>query len=1608
MVNKSSFGLALAIVLQSGLGVAASQTPASRVAGDWGASEPVTIPASRPPLHEAAADLGAAPPDARLDRMILLLAPSAEQREALNSELAGQQNPASPEYHRWLGPAAFADAFANSKEDVASVAAWLRMQGFEVAALPAGRGWIEFSGNVAEAERAFHVQIHTESTQAGPRAVLAGDISVPGALAPLIEGLISLDGAVSTALLAAPSPVKASAAELAAETSIGSAEALTPRLLDPLLHLDVLHDSGVTGAGESIAIAARSNVHAGDVTAFRAAFGLPANPLALKLDGRDPGRNGDEAEAVFAASWAGAAAPGARIVLVPAATTSATDGVDLSLAAIVDQSLAHTVAVGFSACEAALSRAHQAFYAAVYRQAAAEGIAVIAAAGDSGPAACSAAGGDAPVTSGFGVNALASTPWDTAAGVAALSGGTIAAWSPATGAEPARAGGGGRSELYNAPAWQPVPSSREPKSTAGEAAMRLLPDVALPAAIDTATSRGLAFCLSGETHANGCSLVRSGGSSASAALFAGIAALVAQKYGPQGNVAQNLYPLSRVNGVFTDITQGGARLRCAAGSPGCEAGGQIGYNAGEGFDLATGLGMVNAAALASQWTASPQVGTGLANVENTIGTGQTINPSGSIVLSAKVVSETGGSAPTGTVAFFDQSTGTNIAQAKLVKSNALVSTASVTLTGVLTQGGHPIAADYSGDANYAAANSQPVVVEVEPSTTSITVTPATRTPTAGSLLSVTAAITSLNAGQGASPPSGTVDFRLNGVSQGVKPVIPGSPSTSSTVISVPGSAGSYQIVCFYSGDPNYTNSTSEAASITVPKSATTVTVTPATTTPIAGSSLVVTATIGTTSSIAAAPSGTVTFTLDGTGLGSAMVITGTPSTAAITITVPSNGTHTLAAVYSGDGNYDSSNSAGVPITVAKSPTTLTVTPATTTPAPGSIFKVTAALSALYPGASAATGTVTFTLDGATQGSAPVVAGSGASLNVTAPATGTHTLQASYGGDANYSGSTSGSVTVVVTKAPTTTVLTPATLTPAAGSSLLLLATITPTVAGPAQPTGSVAFTMDGTALGTEPVVAGSTPTSSITVTSLSPGTHLLLGTYSGDTYYAGSVAAGVTITVSKSPTTTVVTPATLTPAVGTPLQVTAAISAARPGSALPSGTVSFTLDGVAQGNQAVTAGSPSSATINLPIAAAGTHLLAAAYSGDAYYATSNSAAVSLTVAKGATVTTLMATPALLAAGTPETLTATVAPAGAVSGTTYTITGTVTFYDGGSTLLGKAALSSNVAALSGITLANNANHSITAVYSGDSNWLTDVSAPLLLASTTQPVTVVLAAGAATVLPGQPSTLVATVTPTSMPAATAEQNPSGKVIFYNGTTILGTVALTPSSVNDSAKATLTLTLPGGEDTLTALYMGDLYYDAALSNALKLDVEDFTITPAPSNPPTNLTIVQGSSGTASFVVTGLGGFNDQVQVVCAVPSQDDMTCSATPQQVTPTATVTFVVQTFSSGTALAARPDHSHPFWPRAGGGTALALLGIFLLPVGRRARALLGRSGCRCTMLFLVLAALCGTGIGCGGSSTPVGSGTPLGVATLKITAAAYIDNAVYSHSVYLTVNVIPKS
>jgi subtilase family serine protease len=1542
--------------------------------------------------------------------MILLLEPSAAQRAALDAELAAQQTPGSCEYHRWLTPQQFANAYANSAADVSAVVSWLRAQGFTVAPLPASRGWVEFSGAAAQVTQTFGAPIHGYSTAAGTRYALRGAISVPAALSAVIHGLVSLDGSRSAAAMTAPQPMATSAAALASETDSTRAEAMTPQLAAQSIHFGGLPH----GAGESIAIAARSNIQPADVSAFRSTFGLADNPVSVVPAGADPGFTTDQAAAELAASWAGAAAPSARIVVVPARSTAATDGIDLSLAAIVDQSLAHTLLVGYSACEAAVSESHQAFYAALYRQASAQGIAAIAATGDSGAAACHAAGVSVPVTTGYSVNALAATPWNTAIGAAAFSArdaSEFAAWSPINAADPAYATGGGRSATYSVPAWQ--------AGLAGTTTARLLPDFTLPTALDSALSRGVAFCFSASASTSGCSLVSAGGSGAAAAIFAGVSAAIAQQNGPQGNLTPRLYALRSRAEVFNDVQAGTARLACAAGSQGCDASGTIGYDAATGYDLASGLGVPDASALLKAW---PDVGATSSTVNLSVSPTQsndTYNPQAPITLTA-TVSGTAGT-PTGSVDFLDQKTGSNLNSTPVTLDSS--GAASLPVHGTMPQGGNTIIAKYSGDTTYAANNSTGLTVNIQPSTTTTTVTPATTTPKVNTAFNVTVTIAVGSPPAGTVTPTGNITLTVDGANYAIEAATTASGTTSATFSVTLNSSGSHNLQAIYAGDSNYTTSTSTSVAVNAASNTATVSlaVSPNQGTYNPSASLTFTATVSPSQSGGTTPTGTVTFLNQSTGhnLSTNPV---TLSSGVATVTVSSGlqvGANTIVAQYSGDSNYASANSQGSTVNVALSSTTTTVTPSTLSPRVNVAFSVTAALTVSTPpaGTQSPSGNMTLTIDGTSFATVAVSTSGGTTsatftgVKVTSP--GNHNLQAIYAGDSNYATSTSTSVAVNAAANTVSVTLTAAPTEPNATynpSAAIVFTAVVASTSGGATPTGTVNFLdqATGSNLNTSAVTLDSSGKGSITVTGgLPQGGNTIIAEYTGDTTYPATNSQALTVNIQPSTTTTTVTPSTTTPAVGVAFPVTVAVAVNSPpaGTASPTGKINLTLDGLPYASaDAVTTGGKTTATFSVSVGSGGSHNLQAIYAGDNNYTASTSASVAVNATKGATVTTLTATPPTFTPGTAESFTATIAAASG-SSTTNTFTGTVTFFDN-TGQIGTATVASNTATLADVNLSGTSTHVITAVYSGDDTWAGSTSNAITLKPILIPTTTTLTVTPATAAPGQVVTLTATVKPTTAPAASVEQNPTGNVVFYNGTTVLATVSLTAAANNTATAQLLFSTLPAGQNSLSAVYVGDLFYAASTSNTITITVQDFTLTPDPGNPPSDLDIPKGTSGTFAFQVVGQGGFNAPIAIACAVPSTVYMTCTPNVSTVTPTGTVTFIVSTFLTG-GQTARRDNQPRLWGRAVSGTALAALLFFLLPHGRRARIFSGR-GRRVLILLLLLGSLGAAGMGCSSTSGNVasGQGTPLGETTLKITAAANVDNTVFSHSAFINVNVLP--
>jgi pseudomonalisin len=604
--------------------------PKIRITGTIDEHDRVMLRGNRHPLAQLEYEAGLLPPDRPMERMILALDSDPEQQKALEQLIADQHNPNSGRYHQWLTPENFGGQFGVSDRDLAQVVQWLKSRGLEVNEIPAGRRSIVFSGSVDQVESAFHTQVRAYRVGSEMHYANATEPEIPRALAGVIHGVVALHDFYSQPSLSGIRPVAAPQF-----SATGAKSYMAPADFAIIYDLGPLYQNSVTGAGQSVAVVARCNVHMSDVQTLRSYFGLPVNNPTVILNGPDPGivSVNEQTEAALDIEWSGAVAKNAAIKFVVSAS-GASDGANLSASYIVNNNVAPVVTLSFGACEAALGSAGNAWINNLWQQAAAQGITVLVSSGDSGAAGCDGASAGT-ATHGAGVNGLCSTPYSTCVGGTEFNDATNAStyWSatsdPSTkgsalqyipetawndsgvmpGGSALWSSGGGASSIYPKPTWQTgsgVPADGH----------RDVPDVSLTAS----THDGYLIYMNGGLYATG-------GTSAAAPSFAGLMALVNQKTGVrQGNPNPTLYALaSQQQGVgvsvFHDVATGTNTVP-----------GLTGFPAGPGYDQATGLGSVDASVMVNHWadaTSAPvlglQLGLSASSISIAPGTGANIN-----------------------------------------------------------------------------------------------------------------------------------------------------------------------------------------------------------------------------------------------------------------------------------------------------------------------------------------------------------------------------------------------------------------------------------------------------------------------------------------------------------------------------------------------------------------------------------------------------------------------------------------------------------------------------------------------------------------------------------------------------------------------------------------------------------------------------------------------------------------------------------------------------------------------------------------------------------------------------------------------------------------------
>jgi subtilase family serine protease len=539
-------GLALALIAVAL--VAVLQRPA--------AERPAQV-APTDPAAQALADarrVGRTDGGTRLDFTLSLRLDDAR----LDRFLADQRDPASPEYGRTLDAAAFGERFGPGEAELSALRRALASAGIRVTEAYPQRTSLRVTGTAADVSRLFGIALHDFATPGGARwHAPAAPPTVPPALRGTVRDVIGLD--------TRPRPVTAAAvpSEGLARESLAAAYNIAP-----------LHERGIDGSGQTIAIMGYEAFNERDVAAYDELTGTDAPPVERVTigGGAAPGSTG---EIHLDIDVVRSVAPKAQILSYEGPNTG-------TFGELVDKIVADgrtdIVSLSWGKCDIPERFAPGARDSDLqsFKAAAAQGITFFVASGDSGAYGCQ----HSDITNDVVAADFPSVSPDiVSVGGTRLSVRENGEYLSEAGWEDvlsAGGGGGGLSTVEDRPEWQRAPGVENEFSTG----KRQIPDVAAAADADS----GYLVVDQGEQ-------LRVGGTSGAAPFWAASMLLVrqyvAEEGGPEGLGYVNplLYEIAREEGEaspFNDVTRGGNRL----------------HNATPGWDYSTGLGSADVFELA--------------------------------------------------------------------------------------------------------------------------------------------------------------------------------------------------------------------------------------------------------------------------------------------------------------------------------------------------------------------------------------------------------------------------------------------------------------------------------------------------------------------------------------------------------------------------------------------------------------------------------------------------------------------------------------------------------------------------------------------------------------------------------------------------------------------------------------------------------------------------------------------------------------------------------------------------------------------------------------------------------------------------------------------------
>jgi subtilase family serine protease len=574
---------------------------------------------------------------ASVKRMRITVALKPRNARALQAYAQAVSDPTSGLYRQYLTPREFLGRFAPTAATVASVDRSLRVHGLIPERTSANGLSIPVEASGPAVEHAFSLSLARFRLSDGADVVL--NTSAPAVdrrIAPAVQSVIGLSGLQhwtsplkrlassqvhrdGSAALSARGPtarIKRNVATggpqpcHAATAAAPGQSAYTSDEIASAYGFSGLYEAGDQGSGQTIAVYELESDARSDVAAYQSCYGTKVPISYVRVDGGG-GSGAGSGEAALDIEQLIGLAPGVRLIVYRGPNSNSDNpgsGPYDVFTKIIGQDRASVISNSWGECEPIEGPTDAAAENVLFEEAAAQGQTVVSAAGDEGVQDCY--DGSAHGNTSIAVDDPASQPFVTGVGGTTMTAigppPTETVWDGAlTDKGPLAyglgAGGGGVSTLWGMPSYQltapptlnVIEPAAQPQCHLAGGSCREVPDVSADA--DPASGYLIYFNGSDSMKRYPAGWQGTGGTSGAAPVWAALFALAdaqpACAGAPIGFANPTLYNAAAQGQTtyFNDVTTGNNDLLNNVGTL---------YSAGPGYDMASGLGTPNAAALA--------------------------------------------------------------------------------------------------------------------------------------------------------------------------------------------------------------------------------------------------------------------------------------------------------------------------------------------------------------------------------------------------------------------------------------------------------------------------------------------------------------------------------------------------------------------------------------------------------------------------------------------------------------------------------------------------------------------------------------------------------------------------------------------------------------------------------------------------------------------------------------------------------------------------------------------------------------------------------------------------------------------------------------------------